>query len=248
MSPPSGCGRETQRLSLDPQPRSFSFPGKRARVAPDGHELVVRHVPVYVLRNTLYEEDHTDVASGLTYLAQARYEQGDHLAADTLLRKALPIFRRAFGDDSPDVADVFEHLGAVRLAEGDLAAADSLFARALGIWRGKSIERTHDRPATLMLRIGELRLIEGELDSARSWVREALTLRQVSLPDGHWQIAEARSLLGACLSALGRYDEAEPLLIEGHAGISAIRGEHDRLARGAFERLMEHGARKRDSG
>lgn len=208
------------------------------RGAVDSAETFFREA--LAIRRALYEEDHTDIASGLAYLARARHEKGDYAAADTLLAKALPTFRRAFGDDSPDVAEVLEHLGASRMARGDLRAADSLFARALAIWRARPLEPTHDRPATLLVRTGTLRMEQGDIEAASTLLREALALRRTSLPQGHWRIAEAQSLLGACLSMLGRLEEADPLLSAGYAGIRTHRGEADRRTQHARRLLIDH--------
>lgn len=101
---------------------------------------------------------------------------------------------------------------------GDLVAADALFARPMAIWRSKPITSTHDGPTGLLVRVGALRLQQARLDEARSTLSVALARRRASLPEGHWRLAEAQSLLGACLSPLGRFAQAEPLLAEGLPG------------------------------
>jgi serine/threonine-protein kinase len=195
------------------------------------------------IRDAIYDEDHTDIASGLTYLARAHLDRADAASADTLLRRALPIFRRAFGDESPDVADALEHLAAVHVVRGELDAADTLLHDALAIWRGMPLEPTHDRPATLLLRIGALRMRQDRHEEARSLLEEGLALRQRSLPPAHWLVGEAMSLLGACLSMQGRFEEAERLLVAGHRAVAAVRAEDDRITRDALERIREHRAR-----
>jgi serine/threonine-protein kinase len=209
-----------------------------ARGATDSAEVYFR--AALALRARLYDEQHTDIASGLTYLARARIEQSDYGAADSLLARALPIFRRAFGEESPDVAEALEQRGRVALARGDLAAADSLFARALAVWRSKPIVPTHDRLATLLVRTGELRLRQNDPGSARALISDGLSRRMDVLPAEHWQIGEAQSLLGACLSQLGRFQEAEPMLKEGYSRIVAGRGRDDRLAVQAIQRMIRH--------
>jgi serine/threonine-protein kinase len=203
----------------------------------------VRFEDALAIRAELYEETHTDVASGLTYLARVRLETGDPVAADTLLRTALPIFRRAFGEESADVAEVLERLGDARAALGDLAAADSLYGRAQDIWRRESVEPWQDRVAALLVRTGALRLRQGKPEAARSLLSEGLALRRRSLPGGHWEIAEATLELGAALSALGRFAEAEPLLLEGVHDLRRSRGEDDRLTQRGLRLLEEHRGR-----
>ena len=42
-----------------------------------------------------------------------------------------------------------------------------------------------------------------------------------ALPAGNLQIAEAQFALGACLSAMQRYGDAEPLLVASHSALRA---------------------------
>ncbi len=55
-----------------------------------------------------------------------------------------------------------------------------------------------------------------------------------------WQTAEAHSLLGAALTELGRYEEEETHLLEGHAGLdaSAPGGRRPRYLPRSIERLV----------
>jgi hypothetical protein len=46
-------------------------------------------------------------------------------------------------------------------------------------------------------------------------------------------------VLGGCLIALHRYDEAEPLLLESHAVLRARKGERSREARDALEWIAQ---------
>ena len=69
--------------------------------------------------------------------------------------------------------------------------------------------------------------------AAEPLFREAVNLRQHALPEGHWHVAEAQSLLGGCLTALGRYAEAEPLLRAAHSVLEKTRGEKDERTRQA---------------
>ncbi len=52
------------------------------------------------------------------------------------------------------------------------------------------------------------------------------------------QIAEARSLLGASLARQGRFDVAEPLLLQAHASLEQSRGVQDPRTQDAFTRLV----------
>ena len=50
-------------------------------------------------------------------------------------------------------------------------------------------------------------------------LRECLEIRQDVLPEGHWLIFNTHSVLGGALTGRGKFDEAEPLLLDGYAGM-----------------------------
>ena len=50
-------------------------------------------------------------------------------------------------------------------------------------------------------------------------MRECLALRQEELEPGDWLISSIKSTLGFCLTAQGRFEEAEPLVVDGYGGI-----------------------------
>jgi hypothetical protein len=56
---------------------------------------------------------------------------------------------------------------------------------------------------------------------AEPLVRETLAIREKQYPAGDYHIAKTRSVLGGLLTAQGRYDEAEPLLLSAYADLIA---------------------------
>jgi hypothetical protein len=78
----------------------------------------------------------------------------------------------------------------------------------------------------------------GKPQEAESLLRDALlTRRDLSAPA--WSIAEAESILGACLSALVRYEEAEVLLLASYEKVQAGSGYNELTQRrDALNRLI----------
>jgi hypothetical protein len=76
-------------------------------------------------------------------------------------------------------------------------------------------------------------LREGKARAAEPLLREGLAVRNERLVTNHPDIAEAATVLGACLTALGRYDEAETTLAQGYRVLEARPGpsRHWREAR-----------------
>jgi tetratricopeptide (TPR) repeat protein len=64
--------------------------------------------------------------------------------------------------------------------------------------------------------IGRALLRAGDPAAAESWLRRSLEERQRASPDNPLRIAESQVEWGACLVQLGRYAEAEGLLLEAY--------------------------------
>ena len=60
-----------------------------------------------------------------------------------------------------------------------------------------------------------------------------------NLPANHWRIGQAQGYIGACLTALERYREAEPLLLSSYEQLSAKRGPEHRRTQEALSHLIE---------
>jgi hypothetical protein len=69
-------------------------------------------------------------------------------------------------------------------------------------------------------------------------LRDGLSIRERKLVPGSWQIDVARSVMGACLAALGAREEAEPLLVAGYEGLLQSQGPSHRRTRDAERRLQ----------
>lgn len=75
-------------------------------------------------------------------------------------------------------------------------------------------------------------------DEALPLLREILHTRVVHAGELHRRVGEIRSDLGACLTALGRYDEAERALREAHRVLTSPSSRIEPLLRETLERLI----------
>jgi hypothetical protein len=80
---------------------------------------------------------------------------------------------------------------------------------------------------------------QGHLKSAEAHFRDSLALRSAVLPPTHWLIASSKGYLGECLTAEGRFAEAESLLIASRRDLAAAVGESDKRTKAADARLDE---------
>jgi hypothetical protein len=86
---------------------------------------------------------------------------------------------------------------------------------------------------------GLLLLKKGEPERAEPLLREAWRIRREKLLAGDWRTANAQSLLGECLAAMGKYEEAEPLLLDGYHALHASPETSPGLVDEAIRRIIE---------
>jgi tetratricopeptide (TPR) repeat protein len=180
---------------------------------------------------------HPNVATslnnlGLLFLSQARAAE-----AEPLFREAVGISRTALGPRHSNTAvqlgnlaaalkEQGKHVEALGTAHDAIAALDttdpanrSLHAAFLG-----TLARTH--------------LDRRDPAAAELHAREMLTIRQSLYDDDHWLVAQARSILGAALSDLHRFEEAESLLLSAVGTIKPAPGAQGREYAATRQRLV----------
>lgn len=164
------------------------------------------------MKRKLLGEDHPEVAITLNNLAGTLGGKGDFDEAIALYRQVIALDRVTFGPDHVYVAVDLNNLAWALREKGDYAAAETVYREALPI-------------------------LKTEL-GAESVLRQGLDIRLDKLGAEHWQTGEAKSMLGRCLTALNRYDEAEPLLLDGYQTLEQALGAQDRSTLTALRRLV----------
>jgi hypothetical protein len=120
---------------------------------------------------------------------------------------------RAYGPDHPDLTNRCP-LARLLRRTGGLEEAESLVRECLRI---RTVREDVRRSAVLELR-DELvltQLARSEWTAAEAFARESLDLFPPALGPRHPAIAYTKAQLGAAIAGAGRYEEAEPILLEG---------------------------------
>ncbi len=190
------------------------------------------------IRLELHGPEHWEVARSLYNLAVVLSSREKYVEAEELLRRSLRIRTDLYGRDHPDVALSLSGLAQVLSVRGGWQEAEQRFQEALAIQRARLGEE-HPQTARTKRNLALHRLRRGVPAAAESLIREALASLRAKRPEGHWEIADAESVLGACLVAMGRFEDAEPLLIGGYEGLARIRGVQAVPTRKARLRLVE---------
>ncbi len=119
--------------------------------------------------------------------------------------------------------------------QGRFAEAESLHVRNLAI-REEHLGKDHPSIAQALINFSTLLIQQGKYADAEERVRHALKILSRVLPEGHWRRAYAESVLGASLTGLGQFEEAETLLL---ASISTFR-EQKGLTSSYTRQATEH--------
>ena len=125
------------------------------------------------------------------------------------------------------------------LAEkGDAAEVERLLLYNLD---RRQSTRSEDDPIVVesLRRVGVHHLETGRIDEAETELREALARLGRTLPAADWRVGRARSDVGAAAAAQGRFEEAEPLLLDGHATLVADPEAFPADRRDAVERIVK---------
>ena len=116
------------------------------------------------------------------------------------------------------------------MTRADLARRQPRLEAALAIAR-PALGSDHQLIAIYTLNLAAVHLARGEAQTAEPLIREGLRIRFLApqmvpnrrriLPADDWSIAAIRSLLGAALTRLARYSEAEEVLLESKRDLDA---------------------------
>ncbi len=175
-------------------------------------------------------EDHPDVATAMNNLALIAMEKRDFAGAETLLRQSLAISRKAMGTGHPSVIAKLSNLSNALREQGKLDEAAAVGREAMAA-ATSALGDMHPLVATCEITLARVELARGEAAAAEPLLRGALAIHQRAYRPGDWRIGLAEALLGEDLTALGRYDEAERMLLAARGGLRDVPGREGRVAK-----------------
>ena len=181
-------------------------------------------------------EDHPNTVTSGESLALVLVDRGKPAVAEPLLRTAALVDRQVFGG-TIGTAQTLHNLAQALRHQGKLDEAEALADEALQMATAAFGRDDHVGLVIFFLLKAQIRLARGDAVSAERLSRRAMELRNAAMPDHDWRAAVPKSVRGAALTALGRYAEAEPLLLQGAGSIRDLPGRQARELALARERL-----------
>ncbi len=164
--------------------------------------------------------EHITVARALGNLASLLGRMNRLDDAEDAAREALAIGHAAYGGNEIARASDLTVLAAILNKKKEHAEAEALLEEALSIYVSVYGE-SHSYVAGVRLRLAEVRDDRGESEAAAKSFQDVVNMYIGAHGADDWRVAVARSRLGACLTGLERYEEAERNLLSAHAVLSA---------------------------
>ncbi len=181
--------------------------------------------------------EHPDLAAVLNNLATLLESKGDYQAAEPLYRETLDIQRKTLGTRHRDVGTTLNNLAGMFRRAGRFDEAIPLFRDAADIYR-ETLGEGHFWVTIVMQNLGYSYLANGNSNTALPILEDALSMRKALVDNNHWRIAEIETLIGGCLTNMGQYERAEPLLLSSYERIEKAKGTTAPFTRSALQRIV----------
>ena len=177
-----------------------------------------------------------DMAYSLNNLGTLLQDLGDLEGAEKYLREAVEMRRKIFGERDPRVAVSLSNLGTVRQLRGDAAEAERHFREALSI-ADEHLRKDHSYRAVYLRNLASALVTLGKPTEGEALAREALAIFRDK--PYSWRIPDTEGVLGSCLAAQGRFEEAEPLLTGSYLALSKDEGGGGQKVPEALKRIVD---------
>ncbi|MCB1055057.1 MAG: serine/threonine protein kinase [Acidobacteria bacterium] len=168
-------------------------------------------------------ENHPRVLSVRASYAYFLWLSGEGEAGIRLFEEVAQQRRAAYGDDAPIIASDLQNLAFLRQSQGQLAEAEELAREALSRDSGTFSPR-HSAIVRDQHRLASILEESQQYEEAEALIADVLdALSSQSSPDP-LKLADARSILGACMAGRGLTKEARPILEESYLAIKSEKG------------------------
>jgi eukaryotic-like serine/threonine-protein kinase len=181
--------------------------------------------------------EHSQTLQSMNNVAKALEGLGRLDEAEPLLRESLETLLRLRGENNPAVLLPMTNLGNLLLSLERFDEAEGWLLRAL---EGRRRLLGEEHIETLGAGGAVLRLyrLTNRLDDAERLGEELLGTIERAQPGAHWQSGAVLEEYAQTLAAIGKFSEAERLMINAHDLASTALGEEHQRAREVVKRLL----------
>lgn len=168
------------------------------------------------------------VADSLTLLGMAAMRTGELREAEAVLREALTIRLRYFGEASNFTALAYSNLGQALVEAGRYEDGAWMFNRAIAVWQASG-GGNPDELVTMLNNMASVLTRVRAFDQAEPIQRHALAIAESKLGQGHFRTALIRNNLASSLARAGKQAEAMTLLEANFVAATALGAQGAQL-------------------
>jgi len=190
------------------------------------------------IRLAVFGEQHQQTAQSLNNLAFLYHDQGETERSLEFSQRALAAFRSVYPDDHLEVARGLQNLAGWLVEEGDYEIAETMLNEALSM-NQRILPSDHPDIAITQSGMAVLMLETDRAEVALKMAEAANESLATAYDADHWRVGWARALEGASLTALGRFADAEPLLIQAHKTLSSGSGARESQVASCLQYLVD---------
>ncbi|MEO1130339.1 MAG: serine/threonine-protein kinase [Planctomycetota bacterium] len=195
-------------------------------------------------RSRILGDTHFSTLTAMGNLGVALIRLGQLEEAEQLTRTALSGYRERLGPEHAKTLIVMGNLAYLLEDQGKDDQAAELYRETIDI-RARANGGKDPETWAPMNNLAMLLQRKGDVEEAALLYEELLDLCEQTLPADHYFTALFRNNYGSCLTALGRFSEAQAALEDSHRVLVATFGEeHPRVLK-STERRAELDRRKR---
>ena len=181
-------------------------------------------------------DNHPNVGTAQSNLGLVIADSGNYAAAEVLFRQALAVRSKALGPKNAGLAVTLNNLAYPLREQEKFGEAIAALEEALAL---TVPAKGDDSPTVAHYRanLGRVYLAKGDAATAEPLFRRSLAARRRALGENDWRVGMTRSLLGSTLTALQRYEDAEPELLSARRILKDVPGPQGREAKATLTRL-----------
>jgi serine/threonine protein kinase/tetratricopeptide (TPR) repeat protein len=185
-------------------------------------------------------DKHPDTLSSMDNLAALYRRKGDYARSEAIFRQAIEKWRQSVGEEHPDTLLSMAGLATLYCIQGRLPEAEKLDARVLDA-RTRVLGPKHPDTIEAMVSLARVRVLEHKFADAEPLLRASL--QDPGKTTGDWTHYFRQALLGASLVGQAKFQDAEPLLVQGYEGMAqredSVSTENRAFIRESGQRIVQ---------
>ncbi len=183
-------------------------------------------------------ERHEVTVEALNRVTAGLFAQRNVVEAEPYARQLVTASETLFGAEHVKTLTAVHNLGMIYFLQDNFADAGDMFQRALD-GRRTTLGSQDPRTVASMHFLGRVRFAQGRLADAEKLWREEIAIQSEDASAPRWKLADVRGRLGQCLTNLGKFEEAEGLLLDSHADLRDRLGDDHKLVKEAKQRVVD---------